>query len=84
VPWFVGGINGESSRRSWQPSVGSNWTGFASLGGSQSASPAVTFSSGGLGQAFTRGTGGDLQTFWQQSAGSTWTGPLSLGGTLGR
>ena len=61
---------------------GSGWSGWQSLGGSLTSSPAAGSTSAGVIDVFERGTDGAL---WQQTTtngGNSWSGWTSLGGQI--
>ncbi len=61
---------------------GSGWSGWQSLGGSLTSSPAATSPTSSVTDVFVRGTDGAL---WQQTTtngGSSWSGWTSLGGQI--
>jgi peroxiredoxin len=61
---------------------GSGWSGWHSLGGSLTASPAATSPGSGLIDVFVRGTDGALWLKTTTNNGASWSGWTSLGGQL--
>jgi hypothetical protein len=61
---------------------GSGWSGWQSLGGSLTASPAATSPGSGLIDVFVRGTDGALWLKTTTNNGASWSGWTSLGGQL--
>jgi hypothetical protein len=79
--WAIG--TGGDLETAWQPTAGSGWTSWYSLGGSNlQGIPVVNVDSTGRGTAWAIGTDGHLYQTWQTSAGSSWVTPVSLGGSL--
>ena len=76
---FVQGTDGALWHKSY---TGSSWSGWQSLGGKLTSSPAATSPASGVIDVFVRGTDGALWERTTTNGGTSWSNWASLGGQL--
>ena len=76
---FVQGTDGALWHKSY---TGSSWSGWQSLGGKLTSSPAATSPTSGVIDVFVRGTDGAIWERTTTNGGTTWSNWASLGGQL--